>query len=71
MGGLKVRKNCESSLGCLTRIKSFADGKQRQSQLFMRARVFAQGVTVAAMMGCLYWQGQQKKDKSEAVKAAD
>jgi hypothetical protein len=38
--------------------------KRRQSQLFMRARVVAQGVTVAAMMGCLAWQGAQKDEKA-------
>ena len=47
-----------------------ADGKRRQSQLFMRARVVAQGVTVAAMMGCLAWQGAQKDEKAASAAAA-
>ena len=54
----------------ITHAQSFADGKRRQSQLFMRARVVAQGVTVAAMMGCLAWQGSQKREKSAAAAAA-
>jgi hypothetical protein len=49
---------------CLTLSQSFADGKRRQSQLFMRARVVAQGVTAAAMVGCLAWQGAQKDEKA-------
>ncbi len=53
-----------------TRLKSFADGKRQQSQMFMRARVVAQGVTVAAMMGCLAWQGMQKDEKTAAATAA-
>ena len=39
-------------------------------QLFMRARVVAQGVTVAAMMSCLAWQGMQKDEKAAAASAA-
>ena len=54
----------------LTLSQSFADGKRRQSQLFMRARVVAQGVTVAAMMGCLAWQGAQKDEKAASAAAA-
>ena len=57
----------------LTLSQSFADGKRRQSQLFMRARVMAQGVTVAAMMGCLAWkswQGAQKDEKAASAAAA-
>jgi hypothetical protein len=50
--------------------QSFADGKRRQSQLFMRARVVAQGVTVAAMMSCLAWQGMQKDEKAAAAASA-
>jgi hypothetical protein len=54
----------------LTLPKSFADGKRRQSQLFMRARVVAQGVTVAAMMSCLAWQGMQNDEKAAAAAAS-
>ena len=50
--------------------QSFADGQRRQSQLFMRARVVAQGVTAAAMVGCLAWQGAQKDEKVVILEAA-
>jgi hypothetical protein len=39
----------------------------------MRARVVAQGVTVAAMMGCLAWKswlGAQKDEKAASAAAA-
>ena len=77
MGGLKVRQTqhylpcfCAAAAPRLTLSQSFADGKRRQSQLFMRARVVAQGVTVAAMMGCLAWQGAQKDEKTASAAAA-
>ncbi|XP_056430680.1 HIG1 domain family member 2A, mitochondrial [Hyla sarda] len=54
----KVRENPFVPLGCLATagvltygLIAFKQGKTRQSQLLMRARILAQGFTVAAIMG--------------------
>ncbi|CAH2277409.1 HIG1 domain family member 2A, mitochondrial [Pelobates cultripes] len=53
----KVKENPFVPLGCLATagaltygLISFKQGKTRQSQLLMRARILAQGFTVAAIM---------------------
>uniref|UniRef100_A0A8C5PBV0 HIG1 domain-containing protein n=1 Tax=Leptobrachium leishanense TaxID=445787 RepID=A0A8C5PBV0_9ANUR len=54
----KVKENPFVPLGCLATagaltygLISFKQGRTRQSQLLMRARILAQGLTVAALMG--------------------
>eukprot|EP01113_Clastostelium_recurvatum_P026047 TRINITY_DN3128_c0_g1_i1.p1 TRINITY_DN3128_c0_g1~~TRINITY_DN3128_c0_g1_i1.p1 ORF type:complete len:119 (+),score=29.08 TRINITY_DN3128_c0_g1_i1:39-395(+) len=46
---------------------SMFSGKQKLSQSFMRARVIAQGATVALIIGSAYWKGlpalKQKQDE--------
>ena len=61
---------CTTAVILMGGLKSFTEGNRRKSQLFMRARVVAQGVTVAAMMGCLAWQGMQKEEQAKAAVAA-
>ncbi len=52
-------------------LRSFATGSRERSQMFMRARVFAQGFTVLAVAATVLYIRPQAKAAEEAAKASD
>lgn len=46
-------------------LKSMYDGNRVRSQMMMRGRIAAQGFTIAALLGGLYFQGMKALKEAE------